>query len=44
MLQRVESLSDVLIEGRVPPIRIKQDTLEYNAASFKTKLNIRLMS
>ena len=37
MSQRVESLSDVLIEGRVPPIRIKQDTLEYNAASFKTK-------
>ncbi|MFC6860158.1 outer membrane beta-barrel protein [Zunongwangia atlantica] len=37
MSQRIEALSDVLIEGRVPPIRIKQDTLEYNAASFKTK-------
>ena len=37
MLQKVESLSDVLIEGRVPPIRIKQDTLEYNAGSFRTK-------
>ena len=30
-------LKEVVIEGEVPPIRIKQDTLEFDAASFKVR-------
>ncbi|QEE48180.1 outer membrane beta-barrel protein [Flavobacterium alkalisoli] len=30
-------LSEVVIEGEVPPVRIKSDTLEFNAASFKVR-------
>ncbi|RYJ42033.1 TonB-dependent outer membrane receptor [Flavobacterium beibuense] len=30
-------LSEVIIEGEVPPVRIKSDTLEFNAASFKVR-------
>jgi hypothetical protein len=30
-------LNEVIIESEVPPIRIKKDTLEFNAGSFKTR-------
>lgn len=30
-------LGEVVIEGEIPPIRIKQDTLEFNASSFKVR-------
>lgn len=30
-------LSEIVIQGEIPPIRIKKDTLEFNAASFKTR-------
>lgn len=30
-------LSEITIEGEVPPIRIKSDTLEFNASSFKVR-------
>jgi len=30
-------LNEVLIENEIPPIRIKKDTLEFNAASFKVR-------
>lgn len=30
-------LSEVVIEGEIPPIRIKSDTLEFNASSFKVR-------
>lgn len=30
-------LSEVVIEAEVPPIRIKSDTLEFNASSFKVR-------
>ncbi|MGB5943730.1 MAG: outer membrane beta-barrel protein [Leeuwenhoekiella sp.] len=33
----VESLNDVVIVGRIPPISFKQDTTEFNVASFQTK-------
>ena len=33
---QVESLGDVVVKGRAAPVVIKQDTLEFNAASFKT--------
>lgn len=34
-----KSLNEVVIEGERPPIAIRQDTIEFNAASFKTKPN-----
>ncbi|WP_028376501.1 outer membrane beta-barrel protein [Leeuwenhoekiella sp. MAR_2009_132] len=34
---QVESLGDVIVKSRTPPVIIKKDTLEFNAASFKTK-------
>jgi hypothetical protein len=30
-------LNEVVIENEIPPIRIKKDTLEFNAASFKVR-------
>ncbi len=33
---QVESLGDVVVKGRAAPVIIKKDTLEFNAASFKT--------
>ncbi|RKS50623.1 outer membrane receptor protein involved in Fe transport [Gillisia mitskevichiae] len=35
--EQIESLGDVVIQGRRAPISIKKDTLEFNVASFKTK-------
>lgn len=36
------ALSEVIIEGEAPPIRIKEDTLEFNASSFNTKADATL--
>lgn len=33
----IESLGDVVAQGRRAPVTIKKDTLEFNVASFKTK-------
>ncbi|MGK0386026.1 MAG: hypothetical protein ACI849_000633, partial [Patiriisocius sp.] len=37
LAQAVESLDGITIKGARAPITIKQDTLEFNVASFKTK-------
>ena len=37
MADRSTNLNEVVIEGEVPPIRIKSDTLEFDAASFKVR-------
>lgn len=34
---QIESLGDVIVQGRRAPVTIKKDTLEFNVASFKTK-------
>lgn len=31
------SLDEVVVQGQAPPVRIKQDTLEFNASSFKVR-------
>lgn len=33
--EAVNALNEVVIKSEIPPIRIKKDTLEFNAASFK---------
>ena len=33
---QIESLGDVVVKGRSAPVIVKKDTLEFNAASFKT--------
>jgi hypothetical protein len=33
--EAIKSLDEVIIKTEIPPIRIKKDTLEFNAASFK---------
>lgn len=33
--ENVNQLSEVVVKGEIPPIRIKTDTLEFNAGSFK---------
>ncbi|MCF4102638.1 outer membrane beta-barrel protein [Gillisia sp. M10.2A] len=35
--EQIESLGDVVVQARRPPITIKKDTLEFNVDSFKTK-------
>jgi hypothetical protein len=35
MKEAVNALNEVVIKSEIPPIRIKKDTLEFNAASFK---------
>lgn len=37
LLQNVNTLDDVIITTEAPPIRIKKDTLEFNAQSFKVR-------
>lgn len=34
---RSTELNEVVIEGEIPPIRVKSDTLEFNASSFKVR-------
>lgn len=33
--ESIKSLNEVVVKSEIPPIRIKKDTLEFNAASFK---------
>jgi len=35
MKEAVNALNEVVIKSEIPPIRIKKDTLEFNASSFK---------
>lgn len=35
MEESIRSLDEVVIKSEIPPIRIKKDTLEFNASSFK---------
>ncbi|GGB76536.1 collagen-binding protein [Flavobacterium suaedae] len=37
MADKSTELNEVVIEGEAPPIRIKSDTLEFNASSFKVR-------
>ena len=37
LLQNVNNLDEVVITTEAPPIRIKKDTLEFNASSFKVR-------
>jgi len=37
LLQNVNQLDEVIVKSEAPPIRMKQDTLEYNAASYKVR-------
>ncbi|MXN91091.1 outer membrane beta-barrel protein [Flavobacterium sp. Sd200] len=37
MADRSTNLNEVVIEGETPPIRVKADTLEFNASSFKVR-------
>lgn len=40
--QMDNTLGEVLIQGVAPPVRLKRDTLEFNASSFKTKENANM--
>jgi hypothetical protein len=35
--EAIKSLDEVIIKSQAPPIRIKKDTLEFNASSFKVR-------
>lgn len=37
VLDQAKDLNEVIIKGQAPPVRIKQDTLEFNASSFKVR-------
>ena len=37
IIEEANDLSEVVIKSQAPPIRIKQDTLEFNASSFKVR-------
>ncbi|MBY8962726.1 outer membrane beta-barrel protein [Flavobacterium sp. D11R37] len=37
MADKATELNEVVVEGEIPPIRVKSDTLEFNAASFKVR-------
>lgn len=37
MVENTTMLNEVVIESEIPPIRIKSDTLEFNASSFKVR-------
>ena len=37
ILDQPNDLNEVVIKGQAPPVRIKQDTLEFNASSFKVR-------
>ncbi|EIA09194.1 outer membrane beta-barrel protein [Flavobacterium frigoris] len=37
LVENVYALGEVVIKSEAPPIRIKQDTLEFNASSFKVR-------
>lgn len=35
LVENANQLDEILLKGEIPPIRIKKDTLEFNAGSFK---------
>lgn len=37
VLDQANDLNEVIVQGQAPPVRIKQDTLEFNASSFKVR-------
>ena len=37
VLDQANSLNEVVVVSQAPPVRIKQDTLEFNASSFKVR-------
>ncbi len=37
VMDQANDLNEVVIKGQAPPVRIKQDTLEFNASSFKVR-------
>ena len=37
VLDTANDLNEVVVKGQAPPVRIKQDTLEFNASSFKVR-------
>lgn len=37
--QETNQLDEIIIKNKIPPIKIKKDTLEYNAKSFEVKPN-----
>lgn len=37
ILDQANNLNEVVVQGQAPPVRIKQDTLEFNASSFKVR-------
>lgn len=37
LLESVNTLNEVVVKSEAPPIRMKQDTLEYNAGSYKVR-------
>lgn len=42
LLQNTNVLNEVVIKSDAPPIRVKKDTLEFNAASFKVRPDANL--
>ena len=45
LLQNTNALKEVVIKTDAPPVRVKQDTLEFNASSFKVRpdANVELL-
>jgi len=39
MHQKVKQLNEVVVKGEKDPVKVKRDTIEYNASSFKVKAN-----
>jgi hypothetical protein len=37
LLQNAKELNEVVIKSEAPPVRVKKDTLEFNASSFKVR-------
>jgi hypothetical protein len=37
LIESVNELNEVIVKSEAPPIKMKQDTLEYNAASYKVR-------
>lgn len=42
LLQNTKELNEVVIKSEAPPVRVKKDTLEFNAASFKVRPDANL--
>ena len=45
MLHNTNVLDEVIIKASAPPIRVKKDTLEFNASSYKERLdaNVKIL-